>query len=162
MVNGVSSENLHQYSYGNIQRSGMLNNGRILYSVFDSKGKEAGKLSVPKEETDVFEASYNDIILTAPKIQKYVAEHSTEKDIKQRRNLSMLLVAAGGFVGAAISVFLARNKSTLTQILSTVAGIVTGLGAGFGVSLSITTPPGSFKFSKAARTISKLDIKKVE
>ena len=162
MVNGVSGENIQLYSYGNIQRAGALSNGRVLYSVIDSNGKEAGKLSIPKEQVDTFEMSYNDILTTAPKIQKYVSEHSSQKDISHRRNLSMLFVAMGGFIGAAVPIFLTRNKSTLSQILSTVGGIVTGLSAGFAASLNITTPPGSYKFTRAAQKISKLDIQKLE
>ena len=42
-----------------------------------------------------------------------------------------------------------------------VAGIVTGLSAGFVASLGVTTPPGSFEFAKATRTLSTLDIQPV-
>ena len=161
MVNGINSENISKYSYGNIQRAGVAKN-RVLYNVIDSNGNEAGKLSVPIEQKDIFEKSYNDILTAAPKIQKYVAEHSAEKDIKRRKNISMLTVATGGFSGAAIGIFVTRNSSTLRQILSTVAGIVTGLSAGFLASLNLTTPPGSYKFTRAAQKISKVDVKNVE
>ena len=127
MVLGISGGNLENYSYGSIRRVGMQQNGRMLYSVIDSSGKEASRLTVPNSEVDMFEKSYNDIISTAPKIRKYVDEHSTEKDIKIRKTKSTLSVLTGGILGAAVPIFLTRNKSTSTQIVSTVAGIVTGI-----------------------------------
>ena len=158
MVQGVNYQN---NSYGNIQRAGSTADGRAVYRVIDSLGKEAGKLSIPQESTDTFEKAYVDIMSTAPKIQQYALENSSPKDISRRRNISRAIVAAGGFAGAAIPIVLTRKASTLKQILSTVAGIVVGLSAGFAASLSATTPPGTFKFAKASRAIAKLDIQPV-
>ena len=151
-----------QNSYGNIQRIGATENGRAIYRVIDSEGKEAGRLSVAGADTDKFESAYKDIMDAAPKIQKYVAENSSEQDIKKRRNLSRAIVGAGGIIGATIPLALMRkSKSTLRTILATVAGIVTGLSAGFVTSLSATTPPGTYKFAKASRTFAKLDIQPI-
>ena len=44
---------------------------------------------------------------------------------------------------------------------SHVAGIIAGISAGFAASLAATTPPGTYKFAKANRTFSKLDIQPV-
>ena len=82
-------------------------------------------------------------------------------DIKKRRNLSRAIVGAGGFIGAAVPIALTRKASTLKQILATVAGVVVGLSAGFATSLSVTTPPGTYKFAKASRTFAKLDIQPI-
>ena len=159
MVNGITG--FKQNSYGNIQRMGSTENGRAIYRVIDSDGKEAGRLSVAGTDTDKFESAYRDIMDAAPKIQKYVTENSSEADIKKRRNLSRAIVGVGGFLGAAIPIALTRKASTLKQILATVTGVVAGLSAGFAASLSVTTPPGTYKFAKASRTFAKLDIQPI-
>lgn len=159
MVNGITG--FKQNSYGNIQRMGSTENGRAIYRVIDSNGKEAGRLSVAGTDTDKFESAYRDIMDAAPKIQKYVTENSSEADIKKRRNISRAIVGAGGFIGAAIPIALTRKASTLKQILATVTGVVAGLSAGFATSLAVTTPPGTYKFAKASRTFAKLDIQPI-
>ncbi len=149
-------------TFGNIQRAGIMPNGRVVYRVIDPNGQEAGKISVAQDNTDKFEKAYVDIMEAAPKIQKYASEHSSEKDIKKRRNLSRLIVGTCGVIGAGIPIYLTRKASTLKQILCTVVGIVAGLSAGFAASLAATTPPGLYKFAKASRTMSKLDIQPVQ
>ena len=159
MVNGITG--FKQNSYGNIQKIGSTEHGRAIYRVIDSNGKEAGRLSVAGTDTDKFESAYRDIMDAAPKIQKYVTENSSEADIKKRRNLSRAIVGAGGLIGVAVPIALTRKASTLQQILATVAGVVAGLSAGFVTSLSVTTPPGTYKFAKASRTFAKLDIQPI-
>ena len=159
MVNGITG--FKQNSYGNIQKIGSTEHGRAIYRVIDSDGKEAGRLSVAGTDTDKFESAYRDIMDAAPKIQKYVTENSSEADIKKRRNLSRAIVGVGGFLGAAIPIALTRKASTLKQIIATVTGVVAGLSAGFATSLSVTTPPGTYKFAKASRTFAKLDIQPI-
>ena len=156
MVNGITG--FKQNSYGNIQKIGSTEHGRAIYRVIDSDGKEAGRLSVAGTDTDKFESAYRDIMDAAPKIQKYVTENSSEADIKKRRNLSRAIVGVGGFLGAAIPIALTRKASTLNRIIATVTGVVAGLSAGFATSLSVTTPPGTYKFANASRTFAKLDI----
>ena len=159
MVNGITG--FKQNSYGNIQKIGSTEHGRAIYRVIDSDGKEAGRLSVAGTDTDKFESAYRDIMDAAPKIQKYVTENSSEADIKKRRNLSRAIVGAGGLIGVAVPIALTRKASTLQQILATVSGVVAGLSAGFVTSLSVTTPPGTYKFAKASRTFAKLDIQPI-
>ena len=159
MVNGITG--FKQNSYGNIQKIGSTEHGRAIYRVIDSDGKEAGRLSVAGTDTDKFESAYRDIMDAAPKIQKYVTENSSEADIKKRRNLFRAIVGAGGLIGVAVPIALTRKASTLQQILATVAGVVAGLSAGFVTSLSVTTPPGTYKFAKASRTFAKLDIQPI-
>lgn len=98
---------------------------------------------------------------TAPKIQKFVIENSSEEDIKKRRTLSRVIVGTGGIIGATIPIACIKNLSTAKRVLSTVAGIIAGISAGFAASLAATTPPGTYKFAKANRTFSKLDIQPV-
>ena len=85
MVNGINMGvgGFKQNSYGNIQRVGASENGRVLYRVIDSNGQEAGKLTVAGKDTDKFEQSYREIMEAAPKIQKFVTENSSEEDIKK-------------------------------------------------------------------------------
>ena len=66
MVNSIGNN-----SYGNIQRIGISNDNRVIYKVIDSQGKDAGKMSVAREDADKFEKSYIDIMSTAPKIREY-------------------------------------------------------------------------------------------
>ena len=157
----IGSSGFKQNSYGNIQKIGMTPNGRTVYRVIDSNGEETGKLSVPQTESDKFESAYKDIMDTAPKIQKFVIENSSEEDIKKRRTLSRVIVGTGGIIGAAIPIACIKNLSTAKRVLSTVAGIIAGISAGFAASLAATTPPGTYKFAKANRTFSKLYIQPV-
>lgn len=159
MVNSFSVD-IKRNSYGNIERVRQLSNGRVLYSVLDSNGNNAGKLSIPEEQVDVFESSYKEILKTAPKIQAYVSTNSSPEDIKKRRNLTRTIIGVSGIIGAGVPIIVLKNSTSITKkILGTVAGIVTGLAAGFVSSLGVTTPPGTLEFTKATRTLSKLDIK---
>ena len=161
MVNSFSV-NVRQNPYGSIERIGELPNERALYKLTDAEGNSAGKLTVPMNEVDTFESSYKDILETAPKIQAYVSTNSSEEAIKKRRNIARTIVGASGIIGAAVPLIVLRNSASVTKkILGAVAGIVTGLAAGFFASLGVTTPPGSLTFAKATRTLSKLDIQPV-
>ncbi len=150
-----------QNSYGDIQRLGTTTNNRTVYQVIDSQGEKSGKLSIPKEQAYKFEKAYKDVMITAPKIQEYVLENSSEKDIKRRRNLSRIIVGTGGLIGAIIPIVLTQKASKVKAIISTVAGIIIGLSAGYTASLLATMPPGTLKFAKATKTFSKLDIQPV-
>ena len=161
MANNLSV-NLKTSSYGNILRAGNLPNGRVLYNVIDSEGNKAGKLTVPIEQVDTFEESYNQILESAPKIRSFVKANSSEEAVAKRRNLGHGIVAASGIAGAILPMVLLRKSTSITKkILGLVAGIVTGLSIGFIVSLGVTTPPGSFEFARASRNLSKLDIQPV-
>lgn len=161
-LNICNSISCKQNPYGNIQKIGQSPNGRTIYRVIDSEGQENGRLSVNTSDTAKFEQAYRDVMSSAPQIQKYVLENSSEKDIQKRRTISRTAVTVCGLIGAAIPIAITRKASTIKQILATVTGIVVGLSAGFAASLALTTPPGTFKFAKATRTISKLDIQPVE
>ena len=161
MVNSLSG-NLKPSSYGNVIRSGNLLNGRVIYDIIDSDGNKAGKLSLPPDEVDTFEASYKKILDTAPKIQAYVKANSSQASIDKRKKIVRNIVASSGLVGLAVPLIVLRKSTSVTKkILGAVAGIVAGLSAGFVASLGVTTPPGSLEFAKAKRELSKLDIKPV-
>ena len=51
---------------------------------------------------------------------------------------------------------------TLKQLVLTLLGTATGLGAGIFASSKLLTPPGAKEFAKATNTISKLDIKQIQ
>ena len=161
MANAFSVD-VKQNPYGSIQKVAVLPNGRVLYNVIDSDGKEAGKLTIPNEQVDTFESSYKEILETAPKIQAYVKANSSEGSIKKRRNMARGIIGASGVIGASIPLIILRKSTSMTKkILGAVAGIVVGLSTGFIASLGVTTPPGSLEFAKATRDLSKLDIQPV-
>ena len=149
--------------YGNIYKLGPALDGRVLYDVIDSDGKKAGKLSVRNEDTDTFERAYDDILESASKIRQYTLENSSENDKKQRKRLSRGIITACGGMGAIIPLLLtSKNSSMAKRVIALVAGMVTGLSAGFITSFIATLPPETFRFIKAERQVSKLDIKSCE
>lgn len=158
MVQGIFGSS-NQNSYGDIRRSGYITGSRTVYTVIDSNGHDAGKLSVPQNQTDSFEKAYKDIIQTAPKIQKYAREHSSEQDRQNRLTNLRIILAAGGFIGAAIPLAILRNStSVIKQVLGSVAGIVVGISSAFGISMFANSPPGTIKFARATHELSKIDI----
>lgn len=163
MVSAINSYNsVNQYSCGDVKRIGNLANGRIAYIVLDSNGKEVQNLSVPKEEADIFERSYETIIKSAPEIKQYVDENSSEEDLRKRRVMGRNVIATCAAIGAAAPVMLLWNSASMTKkILGTIGGVVAGLAAGFAASLSIMAPPGTTEFIKAHRQLSKLDIQPI-
>ena len=156
-------EAIQSNPYGNIYQYGVDLNGRILYNVIDSNGKNAGKLSLKPNEADIFEHAYKDIIDSAVTIQKYTIENSSENAKSKRKWLSRGITTTGGILGAA-SALLITNKSfsTTKKILGLVTGIVSGLSAGFIAALAVNSPPETLKFVLASHKISKLDIRKIE
>ena len=151
VINGINP-------YGNIQRIGVGSDNRVVYRVIDSNGQEAGKMTVAQQDVDTFEKSYVDLMSTAPKIQEYVSKHSSPEEINRRKLMSRIVVATGAITGAVIPPLLMKKSSTTKKILTSIGGIVLGLTAGFAGSLAITTPPGTLKFAKATRNLSKIDI----
>ena len=111
MVNSFSVD-IKRNSYGNIERVRQLSNGRVLYSVLDSNGNNAGKLSIP---VDVFESSYKEILKTAPKIQAYVSTNSSPEDIKKRRNLTRTIIGVSGIIGAGVPIIVLKNSTSITK-----------------------------------------------
>ena len=163
MVSGIDSLRFNQNPYGRIERTGNSVNGRIVYAVTDSGGSTAGRISIPEDEADTFESAYNDIIETAPEIKSYVDANSSPYDINRRKNLSIASVAGAGIIGGVASAITTiGTKSAAKRILGIVTGSLIGLGAGFAFSLFLTTPPGSFRFAKATRTLAGIDIKHVQ
>ena len=166
MVQNIANQNS---AFSGINRVGMTQNGRVIYEITDYSGNEVLEKPHTKYQNfvhmcdflasaDTFEKSYKDIIETAPKIQKYALEHSSEKDVKRRKNLSRIIMAAGAVIGAGVPIYMTRKSSTIKQVLAAAGGLVAGLAAGFGISLKMTSPPGMMKFSKAAKNISNMDI----
>lgn len=160
MVQNVANQGS---AFGGISRIGTTQNGRIIYEITDYNGNEAGKMTVPMQDADTFEKSYQDIMETAPKLQKYALEHSSEQDMKKRKRTSRIIIGLGTLIGAGIPIYLTRKSpSTIKQVLATAGGMIAGLAAGLGISLAVTTPPGMMKFSKAAKNISKIDVQPLE
>lgn len=161
MIEKISDE-VSRYSFGGIYKCGSAHNGRVLYAVTDSDGKYTGKLSIPEKDSDRFESSYKTLSETAPKIQKYANKHSKEDAIEKLRKRTKWTLTACGIAGAAVPLILLRNSRSVTkQILGIVGGVITGLFAGFGISIAATMPPEGLKFALASQTLSDIDIQPV-
>ena len=158
MVEGINNLN----AYGNIQRIGVGNDNRVVYKIIDSHGQEAGKMTVAKQDADTFEKSYIDLMSTVPKIQDYVSKHSSPEEISRRKMMSRIVVAACALTGAVLPPIVMKKSSTTKKILTSIGGIVLGLSAGFAGSLAITTPPGTLKFARATKNLSKIDIQPLQ
>lgn len=159
----VQNINAQMNSYGSINKIGATENGRVIYQVIDGNGKEAGKMSIPQKDCDVFEKSYHDIMETAPKIQKFAEKHSTEESRKKLQKTSNLIIMLASALGIGIGIAkTAKLEQTWKQMLITAGTGLLGFAAGMGISFMTTTPSGMTKFNKATQTLSKLDIQKVE
>lgn len=159
MVNGVD---VSVGTYGVVQRVGKLNNGRVVYQILDSGGEPAGRVSLPQNQVDTFERTYNQIIESANEINTYVNTHSTAEDHKKRKRLSAISILGCGIAGGAIPIFWTKNSSALKQIFATAIGVLAGLITGLAIALEINTPKGSYKFSKAKHRLLDLDIRVVK
>lgn len=159
MVQNISNQ---ASAYGTINKIGMTENGRVVYQVIDGKGQEAGKMSIPQKDCDVFEKSYRDIMETAPKLQKFAEKHSTEESRKKLKKTSNWTIGLCTVLGAGIGIFKTTNMATWKQVLCTLGTSIAGFAAGIGLSYAFTAPPGITKFNKATQNISKLDIQPVQ
>lgn len=157
MVQNINGQSPNQF--GTINRVGATSDGRLIYQVKDGDNQEVGKISIPGKDQDVFEKSYKDIMESAPKIQKYAQTHSSPEDIKKRKRASRWIVGICAAIGAGIPIYLTRKATTVKQVLATAVGIVGGLTGGFGLSILTTTPPGTLKFAKASKNLSKIDVR---
>ncbi len=156
MVQSINGQNS---SFGGINRIGTTPNGRIIYQVVDENGQEAGKMTIAPQDADIFEKSYNDIMESAPKIQKYALEHSSPEDIEKRKKTSQIITLLTTLIGAGIPIYLTRKaNSTFKQVFATLGGAIAGLAAGMGITFAALTPPGMTKFAKASKNLSKIEI----
>lgn len=158
MVEMINTNNPNPY--GSINRIGTTENGRAIYQILDEKGKEAAKMSLPETECDKFEKSYNTIIETAPKIQRYAQKHSSPEEIAKKRKTSNWIMALSTIAGVAIPMMTLRGSKWKTIPL-TIAGLVAGLAGGIGISTAVTSAPGTMKFAKAVKRLSKLDVQPI-
>lgn len=156
MVQNVSA---HQ-SYGAINRMGITQDGRVVYQVVASDGREAGQMTVPQAQADVFEKSYRTMLKTAPLVQEY-AMNSTPEMAEKMQKKAKRISLAGALIGGLTPMLLLRKgrlKSGWFQVPATILGLVGGMVAGTAVAGKVATPPGSMDFMKATQTMSKLDI----
>lgn len=162
MVQNVSTQTPN--NYGSINRIGMTDNGRVVYQLIDSTGKEAGKMSIAPQDCDKFEKSYNSLLESAPKLQAYSQKTSPAK-MEKKQKMAKWIVAGCGIVGGLIPLIKCKPnnvwgyiKSLGLTLLSTGAGLVGGMF----VASKLVTPPGASEFAKATQTISKIDIQPVQ
>ena len=155
----VQNVTMQQQSYGAINRMGITQDGRVVYQVVAADGKEAGKMSVPQNQADVFEKSYRTMIKNAPKMQEY-AMNTTPEQAEKMQKKAKRISWAGALIGGLTPMTLLRKKwgSPWVQVPLTIVGLLGGLIAGTAIAGRVATPPGSMDFMKATQTISKLDI----
>ena len=159
MVQNISVQNSNQI--GSINRIASTQDGRIIYQVVSPDGYEAGKMSVANQDADTFERAYNDIAEVAPKLQEYAQKHSSPEEIEHKNKVAKWTVGVASALGFLIPAYATKKMKLLPQILITLAGTVAGFITGSALSYKMNTPAGMSKFTKAANTISKLDIKPV-
>lgn len=149
----AQSINNQQSPFGTINKIGVTENGRAIYQLNDAEGIVAGKLTIPQEQCDIFEKSYQDIIKTAPKMQKFAQTMTPEKLQKRKKiaNWTLGLSTLTGFLVPAICI---RGNH---QFIKTALGTITGLAVGIVASMKLQTPPGAMKFSKATQNLTKID-----
>lgn len=161
MVQNVSNQAPSGYG---INRVGMTNNGRVVYQVSGGIGQQPVKLSVAQQDCDKFEKSYHDIMISAPKLQKY-AETTPPEKMEKKQKAAKWIVGGCGLAAGLIPLLKCKPKNfwgyigaTGLTLLSTGAGLIGGML----IASNIATPPGAAQFSKASQTLSKLDIQPIQ
>ena len=158
------TQNISNSNYGSVNRIGMTENGRIVYQISDATGSKSAKISVAQKDCDVFEKSYHDIMVTAPKLEAYVKNTPPEKMEKRQKYAKWIMAGCG--IGAGIwpllkckiNNFGSGFKAVALTLLATGSGLVLG---GF-LGSKLVSPPGAAQFNKATQAMSKLDIQPVE
>ena len=157
MVNSVGINN--QNPYGSINKVGTSNDGRVIYQVVGADGNVKGGLSVAPNDCDKFERSYQSLMEAAPKVEKYMKNH-TEEDLKKLQKKGRRITGLSAFAGGIIpAILIHKPDKFLVQLLCTTAGAAAGFFTGLQIAKKITIPPGAEQMSKASKEMSKLDIK---
>lgn len=151
-------QNVSANGYGSINRVGVTDNGRVVYQLNDASGKTAGRISIPQQSCDVFEKSYNDMIRTAPKMQKITEEMQNPVKMEKNKKINKWSKLIGASVGLLVSAFLTRKMKFGWQALICIPSAVAGLLGGAIAGTKITTPKEAIEFTKAMQNISKIDV----
>lgn len=146
--------------YGTVKRVGNTDNGRVVYQVIEPKGTLVGNLTVPENQADIFEKSFEQVIRNAPKLEQYTTPVQIEKRKRKANWITGISTAILGGI-PLIKVKGEGAKGTWKQIGLTALGTISGFIIGRLIAAKITTPAGVAEFAKATETISKLDIKPV-
>ena len=149
----VADINNTKNAFGTINKIGKTENNRVIYQLSDNEGNVAGKLTIPETQTDVFEKSYQDIIDSAPKMQKYASKMTPEKQ-KKRKKIANWTLGLSTLTGFLVPAICAKTWQKSKTALGTVAGLAVGIIA----SMKLQTPPGAIKFTKATQNLSKIDV----
>lgn len=150
MTQNVSNQ---QNMFGTVNRIGLTQNGRAIYELVDGEGNVAGKLTIPQNQCDVFEKSYQDIMKAAPKMQKFAQKMTPEKMEKRNKTANWIL-GLSTLTGFLVPAIVVRGKG---QFWKTALGTIAGLSLGTVASFKLKTPPGAMEFSKATQNLSKVD-----
>lgn len=162
MVQNVSSQAMGGISP--VHRIGVLDNGRVVYQISGGLSQESVKVSVNPRDCDTFEKAYRDIMVSAPKLQKY-AQTTSPQQMEKKQKLAKWIVFGGGVLGGIWPLLKAKGNGfwgAMKQAGLTLLGFGAGSVAGMFAASKIATPPGAMQFSKATQTISKLDIQPIQ
>ena len=154
MVQSVNAVN----NFGTLSKLGQTEDGRIVYKITDSPDAPPKTFSVAQKDVAIFEKSYNDIMESAPKLQKYAQK--SPKELERRKMLSKWIIGVPITLGAGIPLIKAKGGG-LKQALLTIGGAILGATAGILINTFTMTPDGAAKMAKATQNLTKIDIKQV-
>lgn len=151
-------------NFGSISRLGTADNGRVVFQIINASGEKAAKVSLAPQEADVFEKSYQTLIDSAPKIEKFIKDNPPEK-LEKKKKTAKWIIALGGVAGGIVPLLKSKINGVLSGLLwtgLTIVGTLAGLALGALGASKLTTPQGMKDLNKATAIISKLDIQPVE
>lgn len=153
----VSSIQNNQSQYGGISKVGQTENGRAIYQITEPSGNVAGKVSVPQNQCDKFEKSFNTILKSAPKMEDFAKNMTPEKYQKRKKTANWTL-ALTSIAGCLIPAIVAKKG----QVWKTILGTLGGLSVGALAKIKLTTPPGTMKMALASQKLQKIDVQPYE
>ena len=159
----VQSTGMGQNQYGSINRVGMTQEGRAVYQITSADGYQAANVSIPAQDCDRFEKAYSDMMEAAPKLENYMATHSSPEDVKKMKRKSGFIIGGATGLGLLIPALATKKMSSkLWKWVLSIAGTITGFFAGSIIAAKASIPPGAKEFSDATKVISEIDVKPVE
>lgn len=156
MVQNLSANQSMQV--GVLNRLGINKDGRVEYKIASADESQKLLISVPQNQADIFEKSYNDLMKSAIVIQKHTADMTPEK-LEKRKSAAKWTIGIPTAIGGLTAVLKTSKLKTWKQVAWTAVGTITGMAVGSLTAKALFTPPGMDKFKKATDTLTKLDIK---
>ena len=164
MVQGLNQGISNQF--GNLTKIGENKPGRTVYQVQPTDDpKVVKRISVPTENCDSFEKTYNDMMEVAPKLVEFEQKYGTEDAIKKRKKQAAWTLSVPTIVGAGIPLLKGTSGKwgALKNSLLALTGAVVGFAAGLGIlKATAPKPEGIDKLKDAMDNMAKLDVQPEE